>query len=212
MKTARVLPKAPQIRSDTRPPSFRRSSQLGVFSRLPIILPIQPFKLAQDLDYRATTNGLLGREFVAYDNAIRRIINPRHRDKTGLYSCAGADISNFLLSTDATVAYFVDLASPRVSELQRILTQEWDRPETSEDYAPYKFRRGYARALSLGMDYIEPKIITELKCLGVERYRPDGSQNINFAENPDGRVTISFDWAYGSQQAKTYSITYIKAD
>ncbi|HPM43609.1 MAG TPA: tetratricopeptide repeat protein, partial [Candidatus Omnitrophota bacterium] len=52
----------------------------------------------------------------------------------------------------------------------------------------------------------------ELKAMGVERYKPDGTPNLFVLSNDDGSVTIKFEWQYKGASPRNYSVTFIKAD
>lgn len=175
--------------------------------------PAKPFCLQdvkrplhnEPLDARPMIALLLSYEFVKDDIIVRQLVNPSHEDKVALYACSGADWSNFILSTDAKTAYFVDLATPKIDRLRKIMAEDWEQLDSGLDYHSYKFFRGYAAADSMGMVSIEAKLLMELKSMGVDK-------NTIMIEACHGGVNLTFDWAYVGQKSKRYSITYIKAD
>nr|HPM42734.1 Rid family hydrolase [Candidatus Omnitrophota bacterium] len=135
-------------------PSIRRSfsqleSQKNIKDELSVALSL-------GLDERPTRNGLLNARYVGHDMAVRKIVNPRHDHKVAIYGCAGADWSNFTLSTDSDEAYFVDRNIIRAEKLQMLMNRYWydlgeegrgflpyEDKERLSEYLRYKYRCGY---------------------------------------------------------------------
>ena len=179
------------------------------------------------LDERPTENGLLDRKYVGHDMAGRKIVNPDNAEKIGLYGGSGADWSNFILSTNATKAIFVDTTPVSKEQLEMILKYHWDYLTGGEaylsdswlrekilQYQSSKYSGGYVDSDPREkFEDIELRILFELRCMGVEKFKRDRSKNIVISEDEkDGTLTISFEWAYEGQDARPYSITFIKAD
>lgn len=183
----------------------------GIKERLP---QGKKFARSQDVDYRPVQSGLMEVRFVGYDTALRKIINPKHEDMVAVYGSGGSDISNLLISTNATRSYIIDKLEPGKSEvdiemLESLKNKEWDSLDKQDWAVSYlRTKRSVNIALAEKNDYIsdiERKIILELKCMGVEK------DDIRFFKK-DGLPTIEFTWAYAGQSSKKYTISYVGAD
>ncbi|MCQ9208011.1 MAG: alpha-amylase family glycosyl hydrolase, partial [Omnitrophica bacterium] len=161
-----------------------------------------------NLDTRPIQAGLLDAGYVGHDMAMKEIMNPDNRDLVAVYGGSGADISNFLLSTNATTAYFVDHVKVRTAKLREWLDQWSNRifEHLIRSYLADKAGYGFGRS-ELRMKDIEMKVISELKAMGVPR------KSIKIHEKKkEGSVVLEFDWAYRGQKPKRRKIIFLKAD
>lgn len=177
------------------------------------------------LDMRPIERSFLNARNVGHDMAIKQVINPDDQERTAVYAGSGADWSNFILSTNATEAYFIDREEVRAYELERALI-EWDTidagkgkgymPGQMQEYRDKKYRQGFGVSgdkYRFMPYYIEYKIMYELKVMGVKKKRSDGTDNIKITQDPKGKtVTITFDWAYAGETEREYAITFIQAE
>jgi hypothetical protein len=171
------------------------------------------------LDTRPFENRLLDLRLVGYFMAIRKLINPDHKNLSAVYACAGADLSSFILSTDAPTAYFIDQTPLNIQTLKDALKNEWDglqdQPELKE-HAREKYFDGYNRIVMAGPGgtrsatfNLERKLLLELKLMDVRRSRADGSENIFIDQGQFGEAVISFNWAYAGRLERRYHIHYL---
>ncbi len=157
--------------------------------------------------------GLLHPRYVAYDMAVRRLINPNNRSISVASGAAGAGAARLLLATDATRMFFIDEHSISAKAVKHALTLlNWDRADLkSSDYLQHKFSFGYCP------QYNDPKssgknLLSELSAVGVQKLRADGSSNIVVSEL-DGVTSIEFAWRYpGSSRTKQRRIDCLVAD
>lgn len=182
------------------------------------------------LDARPIRNRLLNIRHVGLDMAVRKIANPDNdgADTFALYAGSGAGWSNIALSINAPNVVFADKTRvPRMEELERCLNYEWNNLSvdnlggmTNEKarefllgYANDEYENGYASSDRDKTNYIEYKILFELKNMGVKKLKDDGSENIKITSNEDdGTITLSFEWAYSGQDTRPYSITFMETD
>jgi hydroxymethylpyrimidine pyrophosphatase-like HAD family hydrolase len=154
------------------------------------------------VDIRPVKARLLSVPFVGHDMAVKRKVNPDNRPLIGLYGASGADISNFLLSTNAEVGYFVDSAYSRNIEDELISSVE----DVVFKYVLDKYANGYGSVNFI--EYIAfDAIIAELESIGVsesdiERIK---LQKKEF-QDKKGNITIEFDWAYPGCESKRRTI------
>jgi hypothetical protein len=153
------------------------------------------------------THRLLGPEYIAHDMAVKRVVNPMDRDLVAVYGASGSDIANFLLSTNATEAYFVDNTEIDVRLLRQAMGG-WDELNGATVYNLYKFRFGYDYVSAGTTEQIEKKIICDLKGLDVDR----NSIVIEQEKGKNKPIVITFYWQYPGAQKKKYTITFIKDD
>lgn len=155
-------------------------------------------------DSRPVNAGLLQKAFVMHDMTVKNVVNLHNDPKVAMYGGAGADISNFLLSTNARIAYFVSEYDGLLkSDLEHLIDY---RGELNPDYAKGKFERSFAcSAFVLKKEDILAGLAFELEAMGVDlsNVRVDLDNN---------RPRIQFEWAYPGTIAQTYSITFIDAD
>ncbi|MFH1846136.1 MAG: helix-turn-helix domain-containing protein [Candidatus Omnitrophota bacterium] len=167
-----------------------------------------------NIDQRLVKAGLLHELYVEHDMAVKEIVNPDNKPLTVVYGGAGADISNFLLSTNAIKAFFVDKVEIDIERIQKLKYESWDKleqlieqvkTEEGESYRAYKERFGYG--ITWGETEEEKKdlellILFELKAIGVNK-------NSIRIRNNKGFPEIKFKWTYLNGVQKQYSITFI---
>ncbi len=182
---------------------------------LPETEKTSPLDGKKQIDYRPINAGLLQRMHVEHGMAIKRFVNPDNRPLTAVYGAAGADISNFLLSTNATRGYFISDYSGifyqlSESELKKCFKddgpEEYLRKYFNADLYCEKFKWGFANGGTLqNRRKITAAIAFELKAIGVDlsTVKVDSDQ---------GHPRITFDWQYRGAKEQTYSITFINAD
>lgn len=166
----------------------------------------------RDTIYFIRTNAILEEEYMLYDIAVKRIVNPDNKEGLiALYGGSGADISNFLLATNADEGYFVDDITVSQDKLKQALA-DWDNVVFDDWYTTYKHRRGYGEYTTMRQQDIHRCIVKELKAMGVDK------ESIKFPDtedgpDKDGSFQITFRWTYpGSGLERTYKITFIKAN
>lgn len=155
------------------------------------------------LDARVIGSRLLHPSYVCYYMALRQILNPKNEEgKIGIYAGAGADISCFLLATNASRGVFIDqkIDSDHLRQMVEDLPA-WNNLEGNADmrqYAEDKYRLGFSRSTpSSGLSCKEKAILFELKGLGVER------ESIRVISNrSDGVERIRFFWNYPRTKKK----------
>ena len=116
--------------------------------------------------YLQDDNNLLSLPFVGHALAMKEVLNPKDLEKmTALYGGAGADISTFLLATNATKSYFVNKAETKSRLLSHIIDDWWEELDSSYVYSTYKRFAGFAsiasfRNLISGKESLEIPIAT----------------------------------------------------
>ncbi len=159
---------------------------------------------ADVVDPRPVLAGLLHAAHVRYDLAVRKVVNASQEPKTGLYGGAGADLANFLLSTNARIGYFVArYAGLDVSDLERLADY---RGKVNPDYAREKFRKGFASTADVtAKEDILAALAFELEALGVDLDQVR-------ADDDAGHPRIRFEWAYPGAGPETYAVTFLDGD
>jgi hypothetical protein len=119
-----------------------------------------------NFDERPVRFGLLGEVYAQYAEQARQILNPGGGDYTILYGGAGADVSNALLLSHFTRAFFV---SPNPGLTIDDLNQLRERGiQPSSDYAREKFKDGYADGGHfIGKQQWLCSLATELQGMGI---------------------------------------------
>jgi|GEM_PF-5638883 len=146
-------------------------------------------------------NGLLHESFAAYAMAIKRVVNPENTKTVGVYGGSGVDLANFLLSTNAQRAYFVDMRRVDLSLLREEL-ELWE----GDDAHKSRMRRVRYEGISKhGAFDIEKKIVAQLKGMGIRQDDVD-------VEEMDGAILLKFLWAYPGEVLQTYEIVFVEAD
>ncbi|MBI2119452.1 MAG: hypothetical protein HYT97_07500 [Elusimicrobia bacterium] len=149
-------------------------------------------------------DGVLSIPYVYYAMQVRKSVNPEHNPLVAVYGGAGADISTFLLSVNASISYFVTQNQVDAEQLKNMMEQ-WDSITFDDDYAKDKRLYGFGNGGTLDKKKgaIYKAIVQELKTIEVRK------ESVRI-ENKDGHTQITFDWVYpGTNQPRTYSITYI---
>lgn len=191
---------------------------LGRWQRLFARLRL-PLSLADGdpgFDARPVEAGLLHSIYIRHDMAVCRTLNPDHESRRAIYGGAGADLSNFLLSTDADEAYFVsDYQGLTAGDLERLAEY---RDYDTERYSIWKFKRGYANGNFVSLnradwpgDRSDDKerllgaLVFELSSLGVDL---DSVR----VDSDAGHPRIRFAWNYAGRAPRDYAITFIDGD
>jgi len=99
---------------------------------------------------------------------IKEIVNPDNRDLTVLYGGSGADISYCLLTTNASVSYFVDKTPVHAERLEEEIGK-WESVILDNEYVKGKKKKGYSDGSDVRNEKIYAGILKELKALGVKR-------------------------------------------
>ncbi|MDD4956949.1 MAG: hypothetical protein PHQ61_04800 [Candidatus Omnitrophica bacterium] len=171
-------------------------------------------KFRSFLDVRPSENALLAPCYVGHDQAVKRVVNPDNLPMTGLYAAAGADISNFLLSTNCTTGIFVDSTEITENRLRKACST-WSCPLWDDQYAAYKYEFGFGKAALLHNPrmgiWMEDRIIQELHSIGVERSDILGIDEVSIFPGGPNRVSIRFLWAYPGEGKKERRIIYVPA-
>ncbi len=151
--------------------------------------------------------------FTGHDMAVCQTINPEHKEGlSAVYGGSGADITSFLLSTDATEAYFIDSSDHikiTVSALEEAIDawEEVGSHKTDKIYTVLKWRNGFSVRDAL-YDSTSRKIVLELKALGVTR-----EDIIDVGMDQSGNARVRFKWTYpATREEKTYTVSFINAD
>lgn len=160
------------------------------------------------VDMRPVDNRLLDAPFVGHDMAIKQVVNPYDKPLTGIYGGAGSDISNFLLSTNASVGYFVDINyGAEEGGLDNVLFEMY-----ANAYRSGKYSVGYAQPCGPEFSNFDA-ILLELRAIGVveDEVRNIESQRKKYMQSENGML-IEFNWAYPGQAPRKRSIYLIRAD
>ncbi|MBI4355731.1 MAG: HEAT repeat domain-containing protein [Candidatus Omnitrophica bacterium] len=158
-----------------------------------------------DLDVPPVVNDLLDVAYVGHDMAVKAVVNPDNKPLVAVYGAAGTDISNFLLSTNATEAYFLDIAYDDTlpDKLQKSL-QQWDTIQLRDRYVKHKQSVGHGTFPRFVFWNMDGAIIQELKAMGVDR------QTIALNTLPGNYAQLRFTWTYpGTTRKKQYTVTFI---
>jgi len=156
------------------------------------------------IDRRPVDAGLLHEAFVWHDMAVKNVVNPNDEKKVAIYGGAGVDVSNFLLSTNATSAYFVSgYHGLSLSDLEDLRGY---KGKVDSEYLRWKSKRGYVNngRLLKKVDVLGA-LAVELESIGVDL------ENILVFDD-DGYPRIEFEWTYIGGVEQTYSITFVNAD
>ncbi len=169
-----------------------------------------------DIDPRPYFAGLLHKAYIEHDMAVKKIINPGNKPLTAVYGAAGADISNFLLSTNATEAYFI--SDYHKLGLTRLKKKDLMKCFDSEDPDEYidknlfkslyekKLADGSVSRLALGTKQnVIAAIAFELKAMGVDLKKVE-------VDTYRGHPRLKFKWRYKSVEEREYSVTLVGAD
>ena len=164
-----------------------------------------------DFDLRPVNARLLHPDIVRHNLAVRQTINLLNEPFVGVYGAAGADGSNYLLSTNARTSYFVD------NSYKMITVSQWQaalqNPEIyiTENLAPYyaasKTIWGHANAGRIETPAnVIAAFLFELGALGVDLSQVH-------VDDDEGQARLNFTWrAPGVSAAEPYKITLIGAN
>jgi GNAT superfamily N-acetyltransferase/anti-sigma regulatory factor (Ser/Thr protein kinase) len=166
------------------------------------------------VDRRPVDSGLLASSFVEYDMDVKETVNPDNKPIKALYCASGADLSNFLLSTNATEGYFVSHYRGRFRTMRGKDLRECFESASPEDYikknlSPYyreKFERGFAGTETFySMRQTIAAMAFELKSIGVDLSTVK-------IDTLNGRPVLRFRWKYYGCDERDYSVVLIDAD
>jgi Zn-dependent protease/ubiquinone/menaquinone biosynthesis C-methylase UbiE len=169
--------------------------------------------LNDEFDIRPSEAGLLHPVYISDDMTIKAIVNPDSLPLTAVYGAAGTDISNFLLSTDATEGYFISHNEDlQVFEAPDIDAYRALEDPNAADYISefdemtykHKFNQGFSTAWNIiSADEKILALALELEAIGASDVKVDLHE---------GSPRIRFNWAYYGGQQKEREITFIEAD
>jgi hypothetical protein len=133
---------------------------------------------------------------------VKNVVNPNNEPKTAIYGASGADITNFLLSTNATSGYFIDRLDLAYNALQTEIAKLNAGEEiTMVSLYRSKYDNGFAIVGAVNSTNYHKIIVQELKALGVT--------NVILSQTASGYAKITFNWIYpGTTTAKQYEITF----
>lgn len=151
---------------------------------------------------------ILNPEYVNYDLAVCEIANPYHRELVALNAGPGVNILDFLLSTDATEAHFVDILPLNKSELESTLKNwKYNSDFNAEYFSSRKYWR-FANADLKGTN-METRIAQELEVMGVKKEDFISVTQTGYNNYP----RIKFKWKHPkATKKKAYTITFIQGD
>ncbi|MEA3489429.1 MAG: hypothetical protein U9R44_03680 [Candidatus Omnitrophota bacterium] len=174
----------------------------------------------EQFDRRPVDASLLHEAYVKHDMAVKSIVNPDNKPLVAVYGAAGGDISNFLLSTNATEAYFISEYSWRFTRLSpKDLKKCFESKDPDKYIDRYlrrdlyfeKFYTGFTNKAALDEKRKNVAAIAyELKAMGVDlkKVRVEAVRAGRFRRYPK----ITFSWKYKNAQKQDYSIVFIDAD
>jgi len=178
------------------------------------------------IDARPVSSGLLGAAYVGHDMAVKKVLNPSNVPFTVLYGGAGADISNLLLSTNATKAYFV---SNDYRPYPDMAVAGMEPEEALARYKAEKRIKGYGSTHYMKMAGFLKVLLLELASIGIpagqvadieEDYmkitagRKD-TKYLSATQDEDSAAliyTLKFRWAYPGEEEKDREIIFIECD
>lgn len=208
--------RAPSILSRLTSAGRRITPWLGLLLAVGMVFTSGQADGDPGFDARPVEAGLLHSIYIRHDMAVCRTLNPDHESRRAIYGGAGADLSNFLLSTDADEAYFVsDYQGLTAGDLERLAEY---RDYDTERYSIWKFKRGYASGDSVSLnradwpgDRSDDKerllgaLAFELSSLGVDL---DSVR----VDSDAGHPRIRFAWNYAGRAPRDYAVTFIDGD
>lgn len=163
----------------------------------------------EQVDIRPANAGLLHLAYIKHDMAVKELVNPDNKPLKAIYGGAGADVSNFLLSTNAEEAYFIaNYDNMSVGDLERCFNNppKYIQKYFNQAYSDKKFTNGFGLSRTLtSTEEIISAIAFELAAIGV---RPDSVTVGSF----EGYPRIQFKWGYKGCEKKQRTITLIDAD
>jgi hypothetical protein len=147
--------------------------------------------------------GGLNPVFVAYDISVKELINPHNQPLVGVYGAAGADISNFILATNAKHGYFVDRVKLDFVSLQKEveLYNQNKKRFIETEFTRGKYSIGYMNILGVEPENYHLLIMEELASMK--------AHDVIATQAKDGSITLQFSWLYpGSASSDQYQITF----
>ncbi|RKY41225.1 MAG: hypothetical protein DRP85_06940 [Candidatus Makaraimicrobium thalassicum] len=170
----------------------------------------------KQFDRRPVDAGLLHKAHVKYDMAVKRVVNPDDKPLRALYGAAGADVSNFLLSTNASEGYFVSFyrgVFRQLSEkhLKRCFQgkdpDKYIKKHLDRDRYKGKFLGGFANSATFDSNprTIVAALAFELRSMGVDLRTVQ-------VDSDHGYPRITFRWGYKGAEEQIRAITFVNAD
>lgn len=153
---------------------------------------------------------LLDKVYIEDDMAVKSVVNPDDKPLTGIYGAAGTDISNFLLSTNASrgifIARYKGLKKPDLERAAQLFESFRQAKPVNADYVFGKKRSGYGvnTGTGWGIANITEQVAYELAFLDVD--------GVKVKEDSKGRPEIVFMWAYPGQPKRERVIKFVDAD
>ncbi len=157
-------------------------------------------------------NGLLSERFVAHDLDIKQLVNPDDKELVYVYGASGGCAARFLLSTNASIGYFIDHSGISASTLTQALEQaDWSSHPQRKLYRDHKSEFGFSLAPDRPRQ-LAKDLLLELHDLGV-RHGINLREQIKVTLQPDDQTTtIEFKWAFPGGRVRARKIVFIHAD
>lgn len=176
-----------------------------IFTSLGEVYPLAPVSpwLMKPFDTRPMDYGMLHEDYVRHDMEVKAIVNPNNESKRAVYVGAGADVSNFLLSTNADEAYFV--ADYRFVTVEKLNNLKSFKDNLVGNYRENKYAHGFVINSFVESEFnkvLLAALAWELESIGVDL-------DTVVATEGDGGPKITFKWNYFGENEKDYSITFI---
>ena len=174
-------------------------------------------------DPRPVRAGLLSADHVVYDEAVRRGLDPEGRRTVGLYLGGGADLSNFFLSTNVELVYFLSQNygnGPRTrtvspEDVRGVLYRRpwfylqrpalWPGAWFRWRYARFKRAWGYANGqhLSTPAQFLAA-LTVELDALGVDR------RAATPFKTAEGHLGLRFPWGHPGEPVRERTVVFLE--
>jgi len=155
-------------------------------------------------------SGLMLKMYADYDMEVKKVVNPGDEDISAVYFGAGMNISDFLLSTNATNGYFVARYGGLLPfDLVNCLRNPglFRHNSRLESYLNSRAKKGYiVTPIVEDVNMSLSVLVAELDAMGVDL-------NTISVDSDGGSPRIRFKWKYfGTSEEKTYSITFIDVE
>ncbi|MBF0532374.1 MAG: hypothetical protein HQL23_04670 [Candidatus Omnitrophica bacterium] len=106
--------------------------------------------------------------YVRHDLAVKSLVNPQDRNLVGVYGGSGADVTNYLLSTNARESYFVyyaEFGDVSPAELQKVTQKFAVSWEFSQQYQQWKSVKGFGNTGAVFPETFVQALAMELDAL-----------------------------------------------